>query len=71
LRAKFREADADYSGFLSVDEFYACLLNMGCGVTRQEVCDLFLEFDADMNMKLDIDEFVRFFSIGEQIEFQS
>lgn len=44
---------------------------MGCGVTRQEVCDLFLEFDADMNMKLDIDEFVRFFSIGEQIEFQS
>ena len=28
LRAKFKEADTDYSGFLSVDEFYACLLRM-------------------------------------------
>ena len=34
MRAKFREADVDYSGFLSVDEFYACLLGMGADVSR-------------------------------------
>jgi Ca2+-binding EF-hand superfamily protein len=45
LRAKFKEADTDYSGFLSVDEFYACLLRMGADVSRKEVIALFMEFD--------------------------
>ena len=45
LRAKFKEADTDYSGFLSVDEFYACLLRMGVDVSRKEVIALFMEFD--------------------------
>jgi Ca2+-binding EF-hand superfamily protein len=45
LRAKFKEADTDYSGFLSVDEFYACLLRMGADVSRNEVIALFMEFD--------------------------
>ena len=47
MRAKFKEADTDYSGFLSVDEFYACLLSMGADVSRQEVINMFTEFDAD------------------------
>jgi len=47
MRAKFIEADTDYSGFLSVDEFYVCLLNMGADVTRQEVVNMFSEFDVN------------------------
>jgi Ca2+-binding EF-hand superfamily protein len=34
MRAKFKEYDTDYSGFLTVDEFYACLLSMGVDVNR-------------------------------------
>ena len=34
MRAKFKEYDTDYSGFLAVDEFYACLLSMGVDVNR-------------------------------------
>lgn len=47
MRAKFREADTDYSGFLSVDEFYTCLLSMGTDVSRQEVVNMFTEFDVN------------------------
>lgn len=47
MRAKFIEADTDYSGFLSVDEFYICLMNMGADVTRQEVVNMFTEFDVN------------------------
>jgi Ca2+-binding EF-hand superfamily protein len=50
MRAKFREADTDYSGFLSVDEFYACLLSMGTDVSRQEVVNMFTEFDVNQDM---------------------
>lgn len=50
MRAKFREADTDYSGFLSVDEFYACLLSMGTDVSRQEVVNIFTEFDVNQDM---------------------
>lgn len=69
MRAKFREADVDYSGFLSVDEFYACLLGMGADVSRNEVINMFIEFDANQDMQIDIDEFISFFSVGEQIQF--
>ena len=50
LRAKFKEADNDYSGFLSIDEFYTCLLNMGVEVSREEVKMLFSEFDVNQDM---------------------
>jgi len=32
IRAMFKEADTDYSGFLSIEEMYACLLKMGADV---------------------------------------
>jgi len=70
MRDLFKQADRDYSGFLSVDEFYGCLLTMGAQVTREEVVSIFTEFDANMDMKIDIDEFIKFFSMGEQAEFQ-
>jgi Ca2+-binding EF-hand superfamily protein len=65
LRAKFKEADTDYSGFLSVDEFYGCLLRMGADVSRREVIELFMEFDKDQNMEIDIDEFIELMSVGD------
>jgi Ca2+-binding EF-hand superfamily protein len=65
LRAKFREADVDYSGFLEIDEFYVCLTKMGAMVSRQEVIDLFSEFDADQSGQIDIDEFVDFMQKGD------
>ena len=30
---------------------------------------MFLEFDANQDMQIDIDEFIKFFSVGEQIQF--
>jgi hypothetical protein len=70
MRARFQEADTDYTGYLSVNEFYQCLLGMGADVSRQEVVTLFSEFDANQDMQIDIDEFVQFFSVGEQLTFQ-
>jgi len=46
------------------------LLEMNCPVTKQEVIHLFAEFDADQNMKIDIDEFVNFFTHGDHLDFQ-
>lgn len=69
MRARFKEADTDYSGHLSVNEFYTCLLGMGADVSRQEIVNLFSEFDANQDMQIDIDEFIQFFSVGEQLEF--
>jgi Ca2+-binding EF-hand superfamily protein len=69
IRAMFKEADTDYSGFLSIDEMYACLLKMGADVTKQEVIDLFTEFDINGDMQIDIDEFVAIMSFGEEINF--
>jgi len=34
LRAKFKEYDTDYSGFLSVDEFYAYVMEIGADVSK-------------------------------------
>ena len=42
---------------------------MGADVSRQEIINLFSEFDANQDMQIDIDEFVQFFSVGEQLEF--
>ena len=47
LRAKFLEADTDYSGFLSVDELWALLLKMGADVTHEDVVQLMSEIDVD------------------------
>lgn len=70
MREKFKAADTDYSGFLTVDEFYACLLSMEIMVSKEEVISFFSEFDQDNNQKIDIDEFVRFFVGGDDINLQ-
>lgn len=67
IRALFMEADTDYSGFLSIDEMYACMLKMGVNVSRQEIVRLFMEFDINGDMQIDIDEFVSIMSFGDEI----
>lgn len=69
VRAMFKEADTDYSGFLSIDEMYVCLLKMGVNVSRQEIVKLFMEFDINGDMQIDIDEFVAIMSFGDEIQF--
>lgn len=64
FRAIFIDADTDFSGFLSIDEFYQAMLKMGVGVSRKEVVNLFTEFDINGDMQIDIDEFVTLMSAG-------
>ena len=49
IRALFKEADTDYSGFLTADEVYAVLLKQGVDLTFEELVDLMQEFDMDGN----------------------
>lgn len=69
LRAIFRDADDDHSGYLTIEEMYRCLLKMGADITRESVISLFSEFDINSDMKIDIDEFVTIMSCGDQINF--
>ena len=69
LRALFKDADTDHSGFLSIDEFYIALLKMGADVTRDDVVAYFSEFDVNSDMQLDIDEFIAIMVSGSQINF--
>lgn len=50
IRSMFKEADTDYSGFLSIDEMYVCMLKMGVNVAREEIIKLFMEFDINGDM---------------------
>jgi Ca2+-binding EF-hand superfamily protein len=67
LRRIFREADADYSGFLDVVELAEAIKRMGATITPDEVANLMSEADHDRNMQLDIEEFVTFFTMGGDI----
>jgi len=42
----FRDADTDYSGYLSADEVYTVLLKNGIDLTFDELCELISEFDV-------------------------
>ena len=70
LRAKFLEADTDYSGFLTIDELYNCLSSMGAAVEIEDVVKLMAEIDMDKNAKLDIDEFLSLMRLGDNANFQ-
>ena len=68
-RAMFREADTDYSGFLSADEVYAVLLKQGVDLQFDELVELMQEFDMDGNAQLEIDEFVAMMNLGDDMNF--
>jgi Ca2+-binding EF-hand superfamily protein len=72
LRAKFRDADVDYSGSLSVDEIFGVLLSMGADLKMEELIELMNEIDQDRSGTIDIDEFVALLSVcGNEIQLQS
>ena len=62
------EADTDFSGFITIDELYEIIKGMGANVTEEDVIGLMSEADQDKNGKLDIDEFVNIFTMGNQIK---
>lgn len=46
FRGMFKDADADYSGYLTADEIYTVLLKNGIDLTYDELIDLMNEFDV-------------------------
>ena len=46
FRAMFKDADMDYSGYLSADEVYSVLLKNGIDLTYEELIELINEFDV-------------------------
>lgn len=69
LRALFRDADTDLSGYLTIDEFYVAMLRMGAEVSRPEIVAYFSEFDINGDMQVDIDEFIAIMTNGCAINF--
>jgi len=67
LRDKFREADADGSGFLSASELWAALKKMDPGVELNDIVSLMSELDVDGDGQLGIDEFVALLSCGDHV----
>ena len=71
FRNMFRDADTDYSGFLTADEVYTVLLKRGIDLTWEELIELISEFDVSGDAKLDIDEFVAMMNTSGDISFHS
>ena len=67
----FRDADTDYSGYLSIDEFYTCLLKNGIDLSHEELLELMNEFDVSGDAQLDIDEFVALMNTSSDLAFSS
>jgi Ca2+-binding EF-hand superfamily protein len=71
FRAMFRDADTDYSGYLSADEVYTVLLKNGIDLSFDELCELINEFDVSGDAQLDIDEFVAMMNTSSDMSFHS
>jgi len=69
-RALFREADIDYSGYLTADEVWNVLIKQGVDVEFEDLVLLMDEFDMDGDQGLDIDEFVAMMNLGEEATFR-
>ena len=71
LRDKFKDADTDNSGFLSIDELYACLIKQGTNITRHDCIELFKEFDTSGDRLVDIDEFCFIFMNAQNMKLSN
>ena len=69
LRTMFKEADTDYSGFLSADELYGLILKNKIDIKFDELIEMMSEFEADGDAKLNIDEFISLMTSGEDLSF--
>lgn len=71
LRRMFNEADTDHSGYLNKTELQQALLKMGVELTESQITDLIQELDLDENAAIDIDEFIAFLSVADQLKFKN
>ena len=71
LRRLFKESDLDRSNYLSRDELGLALQKLGVELTEVQLDDLLRELDLDGNSYIDIDEFVAFLSIADQVKFRN
>ena len=71
FRAMFKDADTDYSGYLTADEVYAVLLKNGVDLRYEELIELMNEFDVSGDAQLDIDEFVAMMNTSSDMAFHS
>ena len=69
FRQMFRDADSDYSGYLTADEVYCVLLKNGVDLSYEELVELMNEFDVSGDAQLDIDEFVAMMNTSSDVEF--
>ena len=71
FRAMFKDADTDYSGYLTADEVYSVLLKNGIDLSYNELIELIGEFDVSGDAQLDIDEFVAMMNTSSEMSFRS
>ena len=67
----FRDADTDYSGYLTADEVYTVLLKNGIDLKYDELIELMEEFDVSGDAQLDIDEFVAMMNPSSEMHFEN
>ena len=67
----FRDADTDYSGYLTADEVYTVLLKNGIDLKYDELIELMEEFDVSGDAQLDIDEFVAMMNTSSEMHFEN
>jgi hypothetical protein len=71
LRRLFKEFDLDQSNYLSKVEFREALVRLGVILSDVQVDDLLKEIDLDQNNVIDIDEFIAFLAIADQVRFSN
>ena len=69
LRRLFKEFDLDQSNYLSKEEFREALVRLGIVLSDVQLDDLLKEIDLDENKVIDIDEFIAFLAIADQVRF--
>lgn len=71
LRRLFKQFDHDQSNYLTKAELKEALLHLNIVLSDVQLEDLMKEIDLDQNEMVDIDEFIAFMSIAEQLKFKN
>ena len=71
LRRLFKEFDSDQSNYLNKEELRAALVTLNITLTDIQMEDLMKEIDLDSNQMIDIDEFIAYLSIADQIKIRN